>query len=129
MLHQVLQVLILVSCLLVEVLWFHRYLSYFHYFHNFLTLIFFWLLSASPFSSKLVFLGTSINYHPPPPQIQKKITTSREMFQNTLNSFNFMQFWVKSRLFSLFFPPPPIYYTTPHLPKLRNLAGERPPPA
>ena len=55
MLHQVLQVLILVSCLLVEVLWFHRYLSYFHYFHNFLTLIFFWLLSASPFSSKLVF--------------------------------------------------------------------------
>ena len=57
MLHQVLQVLILVSCLLVEVLWFHRYLSYFHYFHNFLTLIFFWLLSASPFSSKLVFFA------------------------------------------------------------------------
>ena len=42
------------SCLLVEVLWFHCYLSYFHYFHYFLTLIFFWLLSASPFSSKLV---------------------------------------------------------------------------
>ena len=48
----VLKVLITVSCLLVEVLWFHRYLSYFHYFHNFLTLIFFWLLSASPFFAR-----------------------------------------------------------------------------
>ena len=33
---------VLVSCLLIEVLWFHCYLSYFHHFHNFVTIIFFW---------------------------------------------------------------------------------------
>ena len=56
--HQVLQLLVLLPFLLVEVLWFHCYLSYYHYFHYSLTLIFFWVLSATPNSSKLdAFVG------------------------------------------------------------------------